>query len=136
MGRIAAAVDRLSDVGFERVGERVSPWFGDTTTEMQRGAWRVTLGREKGQLFVTVSAGSEGGHDVGLWESCLDLVLPSLDPRDVEVEVDALIRRLPEMMRLDEDALARANECLRSHGLWRFVTRRELGKIGPPSTPD
>ena len=131
--RLADAAQRLAEAGFDRVGQTDSPWFGDMSIEMQRGAWHVTLSRDKGHLFLVMSASADGGHDVALWESCIDRILPSLDPREFELDVDALIRRLPDLEKLDVDDIARVTDCLRSNGRWRFITRRNLGMIKPPS---
>jgi len=133
--RLADAARRLTGVGFERVAETHSESFGDMSIEMHRDKWRVMLIRDRGQLFLAVSAAVDNGHDMGLWEACLDRVLPSLEPRSFELEIDALIRRLPEMEGLNGDVLAGVTDCLRANGRWRFMTRHQLGKIGPPGLP-
>ena len=134
--RLADAVHRLTGVGFDRIADTHSDSFGDMSVEMRRGDCRVMLVRERGQLFLAVSVAVDHGHDMGLWEACLDRVLPSLDARAFELEVDALIRRLPDMGKLDREDLAGVSECLRANGRWRLMTRHQLGKIGPPGSPD
>jgi hypothetical protein len=134
--RLADAARRLTGVGFERVAETHSDSFGDMSVEMHRGDWHVMLVRDRGQLFLAVSAAVDHGHDMGLWEACLDRVLPSLEPRAFELEIDALIRRLPDMEKLDHEGLAGVTECLRTNRRWRLMTRHQLGKIGPSGLPD
>ena len=134
--RLADAARRLTGVGFERVAETHSDSFGDVSVEMQRGVWHVKLVRDRGQLFLAVSAAIDQGHDMGLWDACLDGVLPSLEPRAFELEIDALIRRLPDMEKLDHEGLAGITECLRTNGEWRFMTRHRLDMIGPTGLSD
>jgi hypothetical protein len=134
--RLADATRRLTGVGFERVAETHSDSFGDMSVEMRRGDWHVRLDRDRSQLFLAVSAAVDQGHDMGLWEACLDRVLPSLEPRSFELEVDAVIRRLPELEKLNREGLAEVTECLRTNGRWRLMTRHQLGMIGPQGLPD
>lgn len=127
------ARSRMKQVGFEVVNERGPEGFGNRVIAWRRGMLSVRAVRERDQLFLTLTTPSgEANHDIGLWESCLDNIQPSLEPRVFEGDLDVLLRRLPELELLIEGGGPVLDECLRESGMWRFSERHRQGLIKPP----
>lgn len=131
---LSAGRDELVKAGFRVISDHESGSFGDRYAELQRGPWRVQIGLDRGQLFLTLRVPNRAAdYDLGLWESCLDNRGPSLEVRDFASDVKVLIRRLPEFDRLLARASDELGDCLRQAGTRRFFARRDEGLITRPS---
>jgi len=124
---------KLISAGFEVISERRSS-PQDTVLVLRRGSCEVLLGRDRGQIFVTLRVpGTDLDYEVAIWESCLDGEAPSLDVRGFDVDVEVLVKRFADIERTATKGGQALLDCLRDAGLRRFHERRERGLIHRPS---
>lgn len=131
--QLAQAQADLTDAGFVLVSARSFEHFGDTLIELERGAIRVKIGLDRGELFVTMEApGGAGGYEMPIWEACLEDRSPSLVPGVFASDVDILLRRLPDFEDLVAIHGSKLDECLQRAGASRFWMRQQKGLTRRP----